>query len=80
MAVAEAICFSKHQLSRLGREPEDVFQDTLILVYTHKEEMESGEEKQEFPKVLIGYHHFLYVCRTAVSTIYVVVRDDNLEC
>lgn len=48
MTVAEAICFSKHQLSRLGREPEDMSQAALELIYTHKEEMESREEKREF--------------------------------
>lgn len=63
MTVAEAICFSMHQLSRMGREPRDMSQAAPELVYTHKvythkEEMESGEEKREFLMDLIGCNHF----------------------
>lgn len=83
MAVAEAICFSMHQLSRMGKEPRDMSQAAPELVYTHKvythqEEMESREEKQEFLKILIECNYFLYVCSTAVPTLYVVVYETSI--
>lgn len=66
MTVAEAICFRMHQLSRMGKEPRDMSQAASELVYTHKvythqEEMESREEKQEFLKILIECNYF-FVC------------------